>query len=209
MAETIEYVKIISQYYVPETKKLFFRRLIEEILLSGIADLINKHYAELLYNNYVTNKFLKEYSHKLPELEVKPSKIHGNGLFSKQKITKDHIITFYPAHFINDDKTGKIYASNEINLADLRLDTFDLHRYQLSGEKEKSLMIIGGHPNLYENHLNGHIANHSLNPNAYYQLVSYSDIITNIWILVSTRFISIGDEILIDYGPMAKKINRG
>jgi hypothetical protein len=203
--ETRNYAKWISDFYDKEIKDKFTRKLIEDILKTETTGLVTKHYCELLYANYVINKFLAEFSSKLPKLEVKPSKIHGNGLFSKKEIARDHILTFYPIHLIYDSKTTRTYASNEVLNANLRLDTYDINRYMLSG-KEDFLMVIGGHPDLHDEYLNGHIANHSKKANAYYQLVKDQGKFTNIWILISTKFIDIGDEILVDYGPMAAQI---
>jgi len=65
-------------------------------------------------NEYIIDKLKLEYlSEMIPfeleldkKIELKESKIHGLGVFAKQKINKGELITFYPGDFVE-------YTSNE------------------------------------------------------------------------------------------------
>ncbi len=200
--ETINYRRWITDCFEPEIKNKYIRIIIEDLIKDDNPGFANKYYCELIYNNMVLEKFLDEYSNQLPKLEVKKSKIHGNGLFSKCEIERDHIVTFYPIHYIRGDG-NRTYLSSVIMENGCKMESFNMNKYILTG-REKELVQIGGHPEIYENYRNGHIANHSKRPNAYFALVRNGDIMTNIWMLIAIKFIDIGDEILVDYGPRAQ-----
>ncbi len=202
---TLMYRKYIMSQMTPELKDPFYRRIIKELLESkdneNMMGFANKYYCELLYSNHIINKFIEKYKTELPKLEVRPSKIHGNGLFAKESIERDHFITFYPMHYVSED-SGKTYISNELVKSghDMTSFDFDPRKYMLTGA-EKELFNIGGHPKLYTDHQNGHIANYNRKENAYFGLVRDKNNMSNIWMLISTKFIDTDDEILVDYGP--------
>ncbi len=54
---------------------------------------------------------------ELDLVEIKPSKIHGNGVFAKKNIKKDELITFYPGDIINYQPNGDRHIPGHITMA--------------------------------------------------------------------------------------------
>lgn len=170
----------------------------------------HKAYYEILFCEDIFINILKEFGDKLPQLIVKKSNIHGNGVFALQDIPKGTLTTFYPVHFIfTDDVVScenkqvgvKMFVSPILDENLINENFFKVAQDYLLSGSQKELFKIGGHPQLYEDYQNGHIINHSKNANSYFQLVNGPNNNCNIWMIISTRNIKNGEELTVNYGP--------
>jgi hypothetical protein len=182
----------ISSIYTTKNKHIMFKQIIADFIKG--PNLCNKFLYEMEMSDRVMDYIINKYKN-IPKTKVAKSNIHGNGLFALETIKKGNFVTFYPMHVIQNGNL--IYKSPKI----ISLPDFNIHKYLLAGP-EQELFSISAHPNLYEDHKNGHIANHSDNANVYYQLITRDGFRCNIWGLVSIKDIKKGEEITADYGPI-------
>ena len=138
------------------------------------------------------------------------SKIHGIGIFAKQNIEKNELITLYPAHYIT-------VVSNipfRMSLTKLKLDPKIFSDYSLRYDEN---IIFTGNPLLTKNeNVIGHLCNDGYKHNFItknkknikkynkkrkeYNNTSFRSIEdTNFMGIVSTKNIKKDDEILVDY----------
>ena len=182
-------------------KELTIKPLINK-KINGLLEggLLEKDYYELCHANYVLNYVVNKYSISLPNVIVKKSDLHGNGVFANQNIKRGELVTFYPVHFLFKKGSGcikKTLLCEELieylfeNEEELSQDI--ILRYSLTGLKTN--YVVGGYKNIYKNHLNGHIVNFNTNPNCYFQLIK-----STIWGVVALKDIKKGTELLINYG---------
>ncbi len=199
----------ISDKFTLVNKKNAFAKIIQKIMNKEMCGICNKCYYEVIYINEIIKLTIDTFRNTFPLTEVKQSNIHGHGVFAKENIAKNRIITFYPVHYIIDSesKNGAVYLSPEIS--DLQMNTFKISDYILTGP-EIELLQIGGHPEMYKEFQNGHIINHSNKANTFFRLVNGNkDCLCNVWLIVSTRDIKKGEELTVNYGPRWNKILNG
>jgi len=195
-----------------------------ESLTSFFTNLLNES------NNYYEKELKKEELLKLKlgldidKVVIKPSKVHGNGLFAKVHIKKGDIITLYPCDILayfpeaNRDKPGHIVAymfSDELKDNQEIKDTFNTNKkyykdYQLAVNESYSIMGI---PEIYNNPAYlGHFCNdgargHTPEDKKIYETISvlksnafFKNICDCMMAIVAIRDINIGEEILVTYG---------
>lgn len=123
---------------------------------------MTEHNEELL-NNIIFSKFIDTYQFYQKcitfkkTVELRPSPIHGLGLFAKEDIKKDTYITFYPVHVL-------YYNNNYINLTDKDISYEEIADYCV-GQNPYSFKFYAS-PKLLEENNYGHMINHSYNNNA-------------------------------------------
>lgn len=197
----------VAHFFTESQKKEGIKGIISSLIKSvpERKELFNKVYYEVYYTNVVMDAVIEANKSCFPKTVVKASPIHGNGVFASQNIKKGTLVTFYPAHYMKESGTGTLYPCNKIILSDLE-PNFNLNTYTITGH-EKELYDVIGHPQVHENHKNGHIINHSSDSNTYYQLFNGNrDYKCNIWGIISTKDIKKGTELTVDYGPRAEKL---
>ena len=92
------------------------------------------------------------------KIEIRPSPIHGNGVFATDDITKGTIITFYPAHavFIN----GELGSDDNEFLKIIKKNKYDQSYGVCGNSYGYDFLNIIGNPKKYENKLLlGHMIN--------------------------------------------------
>lgn len=137
-------------------------------------DLYNEHFIE--YYNEVMFYFKRsDIIIDNTKVYVSKSKIHGWGVFAKQKINKDEIIEICPFTEINleKDKIGSVLSDYRFNYPSGSNDNW-----------QKQVVVFGY----------GSIYNHSDNNNAYW----YSE--GDVYIFIAKRDIKEDEEILVYYG---------
>jgi hypothetical protein len=113
-------------------------------------DIINKF--DYLMNAQLTEGFLET-----DHIEVRKSKIHGNGLFATRQINKGCVITFYPIHCAIDlqriigDKIAHYYTN------DIQFNINDKYKLDIS----ENIAIFGNPEEINNKLLLGHIINDS------------------------------------------------
>jgi SET domain-containing protein len=138
------------------------------------------------------------------------SKIHGIGIFAKQNIEKNELITLYPAHYIT--------ISNipfGMRLTELNIDSKTFLDYSIRYDES---IIITGNPLLYKNEkMIGHLCNDGYKHNFInknkknikkynkkrkeYNNTKFCLIEDTTFMgIISTKNIKKDDEILVDYG---------
>jgi len=195
-----------------------------ESLTSFFTNLLNKS------NNYYERELKKEDLLKLKlgfdldKVIIKPSKIHGNGLFAKQYIKKGEIITIYPCDILvyfpegDRSKLNPVIAymfSDELKDNQEVKNTFNENKkyykdYQLVVNESYSIMGI---PEIYNNPAYlGHFCNdgargHTVEDKKIYETISvmksnayYKNICDCMITIVALRDIKIDEEILVTYG---------
>jgi hypothetical protein len=190
----------IAAFFTKEKKEEGFKKIIKDIIDGELPNgIMKKEYFELIYNNYILILSINLYKNirMFPKTKVSESPIHGKGLFTLEYIGKENIITFYPIHYMIDKKSNDIFVSYDILLRNISMDGFPLSKYLLTGDQN---LAIGGHPELYEDYKNGHMINHSNKPNAYFEKVYTIDNACNIWMVIASKPIKKGSEILVNYG---------
>jgi hypothetical protein len=206
---TLAIYDYIHDKFTPRNKKRAFRKIISDNIYKDKNMPMNKYFYEITYLNYVIKDTIEKFRYVFPKTEVRKSNIDGLGLFAKEDIQKNKIITFYPVHYLLGDKLNymsKFYLSNDIITSNLSMETFNVRDYILTGQ-EVELLAIGGHPKMYKDYENGHMINHSDDANSYFQLVNGDDnYLCNIWMIISTKDIKEGEEITVNYGPRWNKI---
>lgn len=156
----------------------------------------------------------------IDKVYIKPSKIHGNGLFAKVNINKGDIITLYPCDVLayypeeKRDSVGYIF-SEEIRDNDIIKNNFNNNRkfykdYQYAINNTYSII---GMPEINNNPAYlGHICNdgaqgHTIKDKEIYEKISviksnayYKNICDCMIAIVAFRDIKPGEEILVTYG---------
>lgn len=114
-----------------------------------------------------TNEIIKDmliqmtktpYPLKFNNIEIRKSKIHGNGVFATSDIEKNTIITFYPAHCIKCDDEKDYMGRKKHIFSDNKLFKID-ENYMINVNDKYS--IIGDPNNINNSLLLGHMINDS------------------------------------------------
>jgi hypothetical protein len=94
----------------------------------------------------------------LNSVSVKPSPLHGNGVFARRAITKGHIVTMYPCHAFSFavEGTGTLWATAD---GETMLHTTASMLAGYSAEIEPTRIAIAGDPDKYTNDACGHLIN--------------------------------------------------
>ena len=124
------------------------------------------------------------------KVELKQSAIHGRGVFASKLIKYGEPITMYPADaLIEDLGSGKVkYYSKE----EEDIHVFDDYLIRFTGN-----VSIAGNPRIVDNTAYlGHMINHAESPNATFMRIKC------FLITISLRDIPVGEEILVNYGPV-------
>lgn len=91
--------------------------------------LIHLAYIEMSLNGFKEDEFENK-------IEIRPSSIAGNGVFTMKKIKKNEVITLYPAHFVIHRQTDVAYSQFDPN--DYHKDyDFNWNNYKISGIPSK------------------------------------------------------------------------
>lgn len=160
----------------------------------------------------------------LDKVVVKPSKIHGRGVFSKIEIKKGDLITLYPCHVLDIIPCADRHLENHVVLSansDVINDRFGkdwnkkdhplLRDYAFNYDDFHSLV---GHPQLDDNpSYLGHLINDAAKPtsdprsHSIYELISQSKmnclfVPIKGWMVtcIALRDIEVGEELLVSYG---------
>lgn len=117
-----------------------------------------------LSHDQIIYDVILHYPYNIPEIcgdsfEIRPSKIHGNGLFAKKCMQKNTIVTMFPAHFLGKDTGGKMrWASLYLEKPEHHPN--NLEEYILSPHEIKYSLC--GIPEVNENpNFRGHLINDS------------------------------------------------
>lgn len=91
-------------------------------------------------------------------VSVKPSPLHGNGVFARRAIKKGHIVTMYPCHAFSFavEGTGTLWAMGS---GETMLHTTASMLAGYSAEIEPTRIAIAGDPDKYTNDACGHLIN--------------------------------------------------
>lgn len=197
----------------------------KEVKLDNIINLYKKvissknyKYQKPSYGKYDKLKvemLLKNIPFNLDKVYVKPSKIHGLGVFAKSKIFKDEIITFYPGHYVlifpkgdagkNTGPCGIITSDDVEEASSTYKEEYKaIYRFDID-----DYYAICGDPRItqYSDYL-GHMINdgakgHSSKNNINQKSNSYFQDVGNFGFLIAiiaSRDIEENEEILISYG---------
>lgn len=103
-------------------------------------------------------------SQNIPDIEIRPSSVHGLGLFANQPITKDTIITYYPINVIQINDAFSAENNNKLLIDRLRLDDSSVDRtyaYTCSSRFQPGYHVfIYGFPDIInDKKLLGHMIN--------------------------------------------------
>lgn len=156
---------------------------------------------------------------------VMKSEISGLGVFAKKNISKQDIITFYPAHYVivpdGVNENGNIIVRAKLSEAVIsRGYTFDIKFYDSYSTKINSYYSIAGDPRI---HNRGGFIGHMCNDGGMYHLtekndeakheyntmkenICNADIVVKPYInelaaaIIASRDIKSGEEILVPYG---------
>ena len=204
-----------------ETTNDAFYHLIEE-------DAVNGRVPECCINAYCmariyTLPFTRNYdvaAVTLPEpcCEIKPSTVHGLGVFATRDITKGSYVTLYPADdvlFQPKSWTSMLDDRSNKGMTGGLIDTCVSARYtlKLRGEfEELSMLGVVGDPRKHDNpHYLGHMLNDAVklsNPEAaeVYERISAlrencADVSSEgLRFMIATRYIKAGEELFYCYG---------
>jgi len=144
----------IKQMYMIDTiyKKNYKNQIVYD--KSPISNKINEIdvLKQSLMNNMTFNK--------LDVVEVRKSKVHGNGVFAKQNIKKDEILTFYPIDIlklkVDDDSCIATFSKRYLNkYGAVYDDRFTDYQYRMPDNN----LIIGCPDFTDNNNFIGHIIN--------------------------------------------------
>lgn len=91
---------------------------------------------------------------------VKPSSLHGNGVFATCDIPKNVVVTFYPAHAVHIDGTASVFRTESTSFQDFASDHDKYARdYSAYFRVERNNFIVGN-PHEISNPMHlGHIIN--------------------------------------------------
>lgn len=177
---------------------------------------------KISYDELKINILMKNIPFGIDKCYVKSSKIHGLGVFSKEKIHKNEIITFYPGHWVisylcENPEIGKesdilIFHNEEVEKRKLKYDDFLRIDYNFAIDRYYG---ICGDPRIYDDpSYLGHMINdgveghHKKDMELYYTVSKDKNnaIYKNIGnvgfcvAIVALRDIEPDEEILISYG---------
>lgn len=166
---------------------------------------VYKHVAKKSLSNSFSNTYEALRLYQLPKpinkVELKKSKIHGNGVFATQVLEDGDIVTFYPIHIILID--------NNVAFNDMHQENYDDYVYGIFGQ-----ISIAGIPEKCDDPTYlGHMINDgscAKNRTIYYKYSTRSnctffnvvDVNTICYCvaIIATRRIEIGEELLLSYG---------
>jgi ABC-type uncharacterized transport system substrate-binding protein len=109
-------------------------------------------------------------------VEIRPSKIHGNGVFATQDIPKGCIATFYPAHAVHLDETV-IFQEPEKNrdfISKIRSHKYDKLYGMTDNTYGHNFLNIIGNPERHDRLLLGHMINDAVGN--VFKDISFADI---------------------------------
>jgi len=159
----------------------------------------------------------------LDKVEVKKSKVHGYGVFSKKNILKGELITFYPGDFVEFYPKGDKIKDNHMTSI-IRSERFEKHFGDTTDTKfrdnnysydlNKHYSIIGsphfkGDPNYMGHFINdGAKSNSTKKSNEIYKTITmlkanciFHNLKEDLHVaVVSTKKIKRGEELFISYG---------
>jgi SET domain-containing protein len=92
-----------------------YQRNCEKYLIDELCSLNNKKYIiDKLKLNYLSSILFLSF--ELNKVELKKSNIHGYGVFAKQKILKNELITFYPGDMVEYHPNADRHIPNHITM---------------------------------------------------------------------------------------------
>jgi hypothetical protein len=157
MNKTIEQMNIINKLYETNYKKY---------IVKDISTLTNKiTNIDKLRINLMMKKTFKY----LDNVEIRKSKIHGNGVFAKKDIEESDLITFYPVDilqlYIGNDESTLRFSNKYIDSN--RSDSYNifnnLKSYKFNCNNRNAII---GDPRFIDNaNYLGHMINDSMNHN--------------------------------------------
>jgi len=185
-------------------------------------DELKNFFTNMLKNIEPENILITKLSFNLDKVYIKKSKIHGNGLFAKNNINKNDIITFYPCDLLlyypdkNRDKNNhKVGVLTNEDTNKKLLELFNNNRYIYYDYKydvNESYSIIGfseiNNNSSYLGHLcNDSVRGHTKKDKEIYENITmlksnaiFYNICDCIIAVVALKDIKIDEEILVPYG---------
>lgn len=151
-------------------------------------------------------------------LEVKNSDIHGKGVFAKNNIDANQVVSLYPCHGLI--KENFKYYCEEKNSGEYGDLLFDLNHYKILLNRKGDRVFIYGNPYIQDEGSVGHLINdsyknvselkklnkHTMKLSLKYMLDSVKSnnctlVQSNDYVYVkTTKYINKGDELLTNYG---------
>ena len=217
---TVDFITKVYEYYTEGDKVNKHRNTNKNKPL--FKSKTTKEIGHIIRNYFIGFRFFSN----IEKVYIKPSKIHGNGVFALNNIKKDELITIYPAHYLIVRPNGynkckeagtvhfilksDIVEDNELNINDdIKIDyTFHINDYySICGDPRLTddCNFVG---HMINDGIKGHSTEDDINTldnNIYNNITGLKNnsrfkIIDDYCVaIVSTRDITKDEEILIGY----------
>lgn len=189
-----------------------YNKFYEQSLVSQLSPITNKiNKIDELRVKLMTSMSFKT----LNKVEVRKSNIHGNGVFAKQDIKKNEIVTFYPVDilqlYLSDDEQIGFFSDRYLKKFGKDINRSNLYKYSCNNKN-----IILGEPSFIDNnnyigHIINDVATHDKTKSSikkykklsnkancgFYNLLEYNELCIPV---IVEKDIKKDEELLISYG---------